>query len=300
MRTACALIGVFVLLCPGSVLRAKTDCDPITSETAERLTKYVHDKFRFPPTFEFELGETEVVGKTCFRKLHFRAKEQSQSLDVVMFLSPDSKFLSRELFDTTTDPADQDRQVHEALRGALRGESAPVKGARLAPVTITVFSDFQCPYCKQAMEVLNKELLVEPKKVRIVFRNLPSLGHAWARRAAEMAMCANIQSADAFWRVHDFLFSHQAEITSDNHNEKVMSVLRGSVDIEQHQQCLTEHKGTQQIDKDIAVARNHRIDATPTVFINRERWEGLIDFTEIHTFIQQYAADADLVKEKHP
>ena len=55
--------------------------------------------------------------------------------------------------------------------------------------------------------------------------------HAWARPAAEMAACAYAQGSEVFWNVPDFLFMHQADLTLNNLNEKLIEMLRERTDV---------------------------------------------------------------------
>jgi protein-disulfide isomerase len=85
------------------------------------------------------------------------------------------------------------------------------KGSPTAPITVYEMSDFQCPYCRsfalETFRALEKEY-ISPGKVRWVFVNFPLTSiHANAVAAAGTALCAARQ--DAFWPVHDLLYTHQ-------------------------------------------------------------------------------------------
>lgn len=71
----------------------------------------------------------------------------------------------------------------ESARLLLTG-NPPSLGYLQAPVTVIEFADFECSYCKQMSDLLEKELLpAETNKVRIVYRYLPLPQHPWARAA---------------------------------------------------------------------------------------------------------------------
>jgi protein-disulfide isomerase len=89
----------------------------------------------------------------------------------------------------------------------LDGEYAAL-GPATAPVTVVVFSDFECPYCKKLRALLAAEPLITGGKVRLVFRHMPMQSHKWAQKAAEAAVCAQLQNGDAFWHLHDSLFEN--------------------------------------------------------------------------------------------
>src|SRR5690606_25569576 len=64
----------------------------------------------------------------------------------------------------------------------------PVRGSRSAPVTLVVFSDFECPFCKKLHGTLRElQGRYGPKQVRIVWKHNPLPFHKNARPAAEAA-----------------------------------------------------------------------------------------------------------------
>src|SRR6266446_112785 len=97
------------LIVAGGLL-ASNECEPISEKAAQRLAEYVHMNFQFPSTLSLELSSSEPVGGTCFRKVHFRSKDPDRAIDLVLFVSPDQHFLSRDLLDTTIDPAEQKKR----------------------------------------------------------------------------------------------------------------------------------------------------------------------------------------------
>jgi protein-disulfide isomerase len=78
-----------------------------------------------------------------------------------------------------------------------------------APVSLEVWEDFQCPYCR-IFSLQVKPYLVEtyvvPGKVSLTFRDLAFLGDEshWAAVAADLAA-----DQDRFWPFHDYLFANQ-------------------------------------------------------------------------------------------
>lgn len=78
--------------------------------------------------------------------------------------------------------------------------SSPVKGKLDARVTITEFSDFQCPYCGQIQPTLKKVLEAYPDNVKLVYKNFPLSFHKQARNAARAAHAAGEQGK--YWEMH--------------------------------------------------------------------------------------------------
>src|SRR5260370_5814591 len=109
------------------------------------------------------------------------------------------------------------RQPSSAAPLAAPGGSLPVAaadgfrgytlGAASAPIEITEYSDFECPFCASFATVqmpVIREQLIAPGKVRWRFRDFPLPSHAYSRYAAPAAQCAGEQRK--FWEMHDQLF----------------------------------------------------------------------------------------------
>jgi len=90
--------------------------------------------------------------------------------------------------------------------------NAPIEGAANAKVTIVVFSDFQCPYCKQGYTTMQEILKAYPDSVRLVFKNFPLSFHPRSHISAEAAECAKDQGK--FWEFHNAMFEAQSDWTS--------------------------------------------------------------------------------------
>lgn len=87
------------------------------------------------------------------------------------------------------------------------------KGNENAPLIIVEFSDFQCPACKQAYELLEKQVLPQlGDKALFVFRHYPIVRiHPMAWMAAAAAEEAGKQGK--FWEMYAALFENQQELT---------------------------------------------------------------------------------------
>ena len=81
----------------------------------------------------------------------------------------------------------------------------PVRGNPDAPVTLTVFSDFQCPFCARGEDLIQK-YLAQGDDVRVIMRHLPLTRihpAAWPAAVATEAAA----SQGRFWEMHDGLFA---------------------------------------------------------------------------------------------
>lgn len=100
-----------------------------------------------------------------------------------------------------------------AATALLAADSADrTVGSPNAPVTLDVFSDFQCPHCARLHFGAIKEALgdcVASGKVRIVYHDYPLSQHPYARKAALYADAA--ARIGRYERICDALFRTQEE-----------------------------------------------------------------------------------------
>jgi protein-disulfide isomerase len=89
----------------------------------------------------------------------------------------------------------------------------PIRGPKNAPVTVVVYSDFQCPFCARVEPTLAALLAAFPGKVRVVWKDQPLAFHKHAKEAAVLARIVFLaRGEDAFWQFHDRVFEGQKSI----------------------------------------------------------------------------------------
>jgi protein-disulfide isomerase len=158
--------------------------------------------------------------------------------------------------------------VRLALPAAARVDvaiaGAPVRGAADAPVTIVEFSDFECPFCKQASTTVAKLMEKYPGKIRLAYRDLPLESiHPQARRAAEAAQCA--RDGGKFWEYHDVLFTQSPRLSPDDLKRYAVQV---GLDAGKFDACVASGSKGTVVQKDIDAGTALGITGTPVFFIN--------------------------------
>ena len=88
------------------------------------------------------------------------------------------------------------------------------KGPAAAPVTVFEWSDYECPFCQRAQDVLQRLQAEFPDTVRFVFKDFPLRSHPNALPAALAARCAGAQGR--YWEYHDLLFVAQPDLSRDH------------------------------------------------------------------------------------
>jgi protein-disulfide isomerase len=146
---------------------------------------------------------------------------------------------------------------------------APSLGPADAPVTIVIFTDFQCPYCVSLEEVLVKVAERYPKDVRIVYKSFPLTMHNFARKAAIAAMAADAQGM--FWVMHDRLFAAKGKLSDE---EIAYAAKDSQLDIAAFEAALADPATAARVDADFKQGEALGVRGTPTVFINGRQYAG--------------------------
>lgn len=156
-------------------------------------------------------------------------------------------------------------------RGEEAGEQLAAAGSE--ELTITEFSDFQCPYCQMFWQNAYQEIkakYVDTGKIKFIYRHYPLPNHPDAFKAAEASECARDQGK--FWEYHDTLFS---KLASDGSGLDVPSLKSYAKDLgldsEAFNSCLDGGEKTSLVLEDSLAGQKAGVDGTPTFFIGDEK-----------------------------
>jgi protein-disulfide isomerase/type II secretory pathway component PulC len=148
----------------------------------------------------------------------------------------------------------------------LSGAPAAVRPQADAPVTITVFCDFESPHCAVAQASLADLLQLYPRLVRVAARDLPLPIHPRAGAAAEAARCAGAQGR--YWQYHDLLFARGA-VPDRTGLEAVAAA--ASLDAAAFRECLDSRAQAAAVAADASVAQALGLSMVPALFVNGRR-----------------------------
>lgn len=148
---------------------------------------------------------------------------------------------------------------------------APFVGKADAKVTIVEFSDFQCPFCQKGAKVMDEIKKKYGNKVKIAFKNFPLPFHKNAKTAAVAGLCANEQSPEKFWKLHDLMFADQQNLTNDGLVAKAKTL---GLDMKKFEACLSSNKFLAKVEADKAEGQKAGVQSTPTFFINGKMISG--------------------------
>jgi protein-disulfide isomerase len=137
-----------------------------------------------------------------------------------------------------------------------------------APITIELFSDFQCPSCRALhMDVLPALIrdYVVPGKAYLVFREFPLPGHNHSREAAAYACAA--ARVGKYEQVADVLFRNQPSWSNDGKVFETVAAALTPAEQKRVQALARDPAVLSEVDQEVQEGQAERVNATPTLLI---------------------------------
>lgn len=161
----------------------------------------------------------------------------------------------------------------DANFGIYRGDAS-------APVTVTVYEDFQCPYCKAYEQQVGPTLLRDIKKgeIRVEYRPIAFLDDAsttkYSTRSLETAACAlNDGGPAVFAKLHDLLYLNQPAENSAGLTDGQLADLAQQAGANKAVVSQCQAKGTyaKWVARATDQSSKNGINGTPTYFVNGKK-----------------------------
>jgi protein-disulfide isomerase len=143
-------------------------------------------------------------------------------------------------------------------------------GSRDAPITIEVFSDYQCPQCKVFYLDTARQLMqsyIPAGKVYYVHRDFPLSMHSHSREAARWASAAAM--AGVFQSTEETLYSKQDQWGATGKIEDTLAAALSPADMKKVR-TIEATQGAQidaAIAKDMALGESRGVNGTPSIYV---------------------------------
>lgn len=160
--------------------------------------------------------------------------------------------------------------------------TAHLAGPRDARVKLVVFSDFECPFCRDLAPTLQRIHQQFPHDVLLAFRPFPLTMHLRAFPAAVAAECAGEQGA--FWEYHDKLFAKGSDLSDAGLLTLAASL---GIDTPRFTECLRSGKASDVVEASRRDAISSGLEGVPAVFLNGQRVEDGLDYQHLVKRIQE-------------
>jgi protein-disulfide isomerase len=182
--------------------------------------------------------------------------------------------------DVTVQPSDT-----AGFRGYL-------KGSPDAPIEISEYADYQCPFC-QTFATLQMptidERLIKTGRVRWRYRDFPLQQHQFARLAAHSAACADEQGK--YWEQHDRIYEGQSDwAASRDAGDHFREYAQGNgLDLGRYDECMQSGKYAGRIQASLEEGTRAGVSSTPTLLVGDRLYQGRIDSDAIRRLVDSMA-----------
>jgi protein-disulfide isomerase len=249
-----------------------------------QFESYIRQVELLPEALQMTVGDPKPSAFPGWKEVPVDVTTQNGLVPLHYFVSNDGQLIVKgAIFDVNKNPFQPELDK-------LKTDLQPSFGAPGAPVVMVVFSDFQCPNCKEEAKILRDNIQKTfPKEVRVYFKDFPlEKMHPWAKASAMAGRCVFRQNAPAFWDYFDWIYEHQSEILPDNLKTKVLGWAQTKgLDTEKLTQCIDSKATEKEVDRELAEGRSLQVNGTPTTFINGRSITGTVPWPAMEQIIRR-------------
>jgi len=271
--------------------QADTSAVPASPSLNRKIEIMIRSELSVPPEYQVTIGarqKSDVTGYDTIPVTFSLPSDPSRTQTVDFLLSKDGNTLARlSKWNLGNDPG-----------AMLPTEGRPVRGNPQAKVTIVNFDDLECPFCAR----MNAEFFPDTMEhykglVKFVYLDYPLVEiHPWAMHAAVDANCLATQNSTAYWNYVDYLHTHGEDVSGPTHDEAKSTAMldklalqegaRDHLDDTQLSACVAK-QDDRGIMAEMRAGDRAGVNATPTFFVNGERWAGQLDEHELWIMVDR-------------
>jgi len=182
--------------------------------------------------------------------------------------------------------ADDGRQQAEGARQVLATEGAAltadprdqIQGNPAGDVTLVVFYDPRCPYCRR-MEPVIAQLIKADPKLRVVLKDLPILGPA---SVLESRALVAARRQDGYLKLMAALMAAPPDATPALVREQAVRV---GLDADRLEKDMQDPAISAQFNANLALARRLGIEGTPMMVVGTQILQGAAEPAELRAAI---------------
>jgi protein-disulfide isomerase len=184
-------------------------------------------------------------------------------------------------------------QAPITVNGVVDIDPTKAFGSKNAPLVMEVFSDFQCPACKQLFTTTTQRVMdnyVDNNKIYIVHRDFPLPMHAYSRIAASYSRAAaHIGKCEA---VEQALFQNQEKWEANGDVKGTVAAVLSPADMKKVQALVDGKTLEPLIDRDKQLGQAVPVNQTPTSIIHTKDGQsypvvGYVSYDVLKTLLDQ-------------
>ncbi len=180
---------------------------------------------------------------------------------------------------------EKQQEALQTKRAELEKSSSPFAGKEDAAVTVVEFFDYNCGYCKRALDGVAR-LIEENEDVKVVFKEFPILSES-SDLAARWALAADKQ--DRYFDYHAALMEFRGP-----KNEQTLSSMAESLglDVQQMKNDANSEEVREEIAQTRALASDLGISGTPAFIIGDQLSPGFVPYETMSEMVRTARREA--------
>ena len=267
------------------------DSSALSQEITHRILNEIRSRYNIPPQIDIAVSNPKAGKTPGFDDITITFSGQGHSTSHDFLLSKDRKTLAHlETIDISQD-----------LMSKIDVKGRPVKGNPNAKVTIVNYDDFQCPFCSRMHAELFADVFKDyGDKIRVIYKDYPLVEiHSWALRAAVDGNCLGEQSPQAYWDFADYIHANQKAVGGKSRSDAFANLdsavkdqaQKYKLDQDKLMACVQKQDETA-VRASMAEGDKMGVDSTPTLFINGERFTGVVPEQDFRAALDRALQDA--------
>ncbi|MDX7714411.1 DsbA family protein [Aeromonas caviae] len=177
--------------------------------------------------------------------------------------------------------ATQQAQMGDFIKGnqdvLFNSPTSPRLGAKHPKLTLVLFTDYNCPYCKQFDPAVAKLLAAYPDDLGLVIKLLPFKGQTSAK-AAQYSLTLWQQDPARFLPLHDKLMSKQGMLTETDINKALAAT--------DNLALKPAGKATEELRNSLRIGTLLGVQGTPATLIGNQLVPGAIPYDELEQLVK--------------
>jgi len=168
-----------------------------------------------------------------------------------------------------------------------------LKGSPDAPVEVTEYADYQCPFCQTFASLQMptiEDRLIKTGRLRWRYRDFPLQQHPFARLAAHSAACADEQGK--YWDQHQRIYEGQSEWAAARDAGPIFRnyAKAAGLDLGRYDACMKAGKYAGRIQASYNEGVQLGVSSTPTLLVSGRLYRGRFDSDAITKLVDSLAA----------
>jgi protein-disulfide isomerase len=267
------------------------NADPLAPDVVHRIQTEIRTHYNVPQQIGITVSDPKPGATPGFDDVVITLSGGGKTSNHDFMISKDRKTLAHlEKYDISQD-----------LMSKIDVKGRPVRGNPDAKVTIVNYDDFQCPFCSRMHTTLVTDVVKDyADRVKIIYKDYPLVEiHPWAMRAAIDGNCLGEQNGPAYWDFADYVHANQKQVAGKSRADAFANLDAAAKEQAQKHQldqdkllaCIQKQDETG-VRASMAEGDKLGVDSTPTLFINGERFTGVVPEGDLRAALDRALAES--------